>query len=371
MKRVCFLIGSLGKGGAEKVLVDTANTLCCEDLEISIISIEGGEIHEKELDPKIKYRSMITETNRIFRSIHYRLLVHCIPMSWIYRKYFLNEDYDYEVAFLEGLPTRILAQSKKVNYAWVHTNLKNNFDSVASYHSFSENAECYRRYKRIICVSASARDGFISRFGGSYPVTVRYNLLDEKEVRRKSTEVYQNILQWSKDRTHFVSVGRIVEEKGYDRLVRIAARLKERSRSVCFHIIGSGKEEKALRKQIDQMGLSEYVELNGFCPNPYPYIKNADAFVCSSREEGFSTVVTESLILGTPVITTDCSGMKEQFGEVNCGIIASNTEDALLKAIENYIQDSELRTRLKTGAKKRSSAFRIEERKKELLMLFE
>ncbi|MFQ6827736.1 MAG: glycosyltransferase [Faecalimonas sp.] len=51
--------------------------------------------------------------------------------------------------------------------------------------------------------------------------------------------------------------------------------------------------------------------------NPYKYIANSDMLVCSSYSEGFSSVVAESIIIGTPVLTTDCSGMREMLGEQN------------------------------------------------------
>ena len=67
-------------------------------------------------------------------------------------------------------------------------------------------------------------------------------------------------------------------------------------------------------------------------------MKNCDLYVCSSRSEGFSTSVTESLIVGTPVVTTLCSGMKEMLGENNeYGIVTENDEDALYEGIKKML----------------------------------
>ena len=62
----------------------------------------------------------------------------------------------------------------------------------------------------------------------------------------------------------------------------------------------------------------------------------SDLFVCSSISEGYSTAVTEALILGLPVVTTDCSGMNELLQGEKYGIITENSEATLLKVLNNY-----------------------------------
>ena len=78
----------------------------------------------------------------------------------------------------------------------------------------------------------------------------------------------------------------------------------------------------------------------GYKENPYKYLKNSDLFVCSSYFEGFSTAVTESIIVGTPVVTTNCSGMKEMLGKNNeYGIVVDNKEEALYKELKKILSD--------------------------------
>lgn len=50
----------------------------------------------------------------------------------------------------------------------------------------------------------------------------------------------------------------------------------------------------------------------GYNTNPDKFVKACDLYVCSSLSEGFSTSVTESLIVGTPVVTTLCSGIDDE-----------------------------------------------------------
>ena len=76
-------------------------------------------------------------------------------------------------------------------------------------------------------------------------------------------------------------------------------------------ILGDGEEREMLQHYICKKQLEDCVTLWGFQTNPYAFMTQSDLFVCSSISEGYSTAVTEALILGLPVVTTDCSGMNE------------------------------------------------------------
>ncbi len=54
------------------------------------------------------------------------------------------------------------------------------------------------------------------------------------------------------------------------------------------------------------LGITDHVELTGFVENPLPFMRAADAFVLSSRSEGFGNVLVEALGCGVPVVSTDC-----------------------------------------------------------------
>ena len=63
----------------------------------------------------------------------------------------------------------------------------------------------------------------------------------------------------------------------------------------------------------------------------------------SSFEEGFSTAATEALVVGTPVVTTLCSGMKEMLGENNeYGIIVENSSEGVYEGLKEVVSKPEL-----------------------------
>ena len=83
--------------------------------------------------------------------------------------------------------------------------------------------------------------------------------------------------------------------------------------------------------------------------------------VCSSRYEGFSTFITEGMILGKPVVTTDCTGMRELLGESEYGLIVENNEEALLEGMKKMLNDATLRDHYSAAAFNRGKMFSAKE----------
>ena len=107
-------------------------------------------------------------------------------------------------------------------------------------------------------------------------------------------------------------------------------------------LLGDGEQRSLLEQYIRDKNLETIVTLWGFQANPYPYLQQSDLFVCSSVSEGYSTAVTEALIIGLPVVTTACSGMDELLDNGTYGIITTNDEGALYEGVKRYFTHSDL-----------------------------
>jgi glycosyltransferase involved in cell wall biosynthesis len=108
-----------------------------------------------------------------------------------------------------------------------------------------------------------------------------------------------------KDRPVFVTAGRLVEMKDQRTLLRAFA-LHVRQHPSRLILLGSGPMLNGLRKLTGDLGIAEHVAFAGFVANPLPYMRAADAFVLSSRSEGFGNVLVEAMGCGTPIVSTDC-----------------------------------------------------------------
>src|SRR5690606_31133900 len=119
-------------------------------------------------------------------------------------------------------------------------------------------------------------------------------------------------------------------------------RLKEEKFEFKMLIIGDGPEYNNLLTKIKEYNLEQQIKLVGYDSNPYKYITRSDFVICSSKFEAYSTVITEALILATPVITTECSGMQELIGETNAGIITENSRNDLYLGLKKILNNQEL-----------------------------
>ncbi|MFL6711936.1 MAG: glycosyltransferase, partial [Sulfurifustis sp.] len=113
------------------------------------------------------------------------------------------------------------------------------------------------------------------------------------------------------DRPYVLHVGRFVRQKRHDVLLDAWSAVQT---THCLVLLT--KYEPTLAQMIEQRGLGHRVVIAGFQSNPYAWMLHADLLVLSSDHEGLSNVIIESLIVGTPVVSTDCpSGPREILGD--------------------------------------------------------
>lgn len=317
IKILFFVDTGLTGGGAERVLCNLANALDPERFQVTVMTLWPQD-SAPYLKPHVAYRSAYPTKNAFTQNL-YRLEA-ATGTAW--RR--LGSGYDLEIAYLEAGPTKVLASSRSgtKKLAWVHSDLRLRPDSAA----FTEkSAGWYPQFDRVVCVSENVRESFAALYGQTPPTAVLYNINDETEIREKADAFAPE----HSGLPTLCALGRLSPEKGFDLLIPVCARLKEDGIPFRLQILGDGPERSALEAQIREHQLEEQVQLLGFRDNPYPYIKAADLIVCSSRYEGFSTVITESLILGRPVITTPCAGMVELLGDSEYGMITDDLYQGL------------------------------------------
>lgn len=372
-KKILFMINSMYGGGAEKIFQTLLRNLPKDRYDITVYSVNECKIDYNYYPKYIKYKyifgsidenvgSFSNTITKIKNKIKLWMYEKC--SSTFFYKQVIKEKYDIEIAFIEGYATKIVSGSNNKNskkIAWVHIDLMENPWTEVAYKNLEEEKACYKKYDRILGVSEEVVKAFKQRMDIRDTVSVQYNPVDDVEINQKAE--MENI-QYSSDMKNFVTIGRLVDQKGYDRLLRVVNELRDRYK-FCIRILGEGTDRKQLEEYVKKHQLEDYVKLLGFKDNPYPYVKVADAFICSSRSEGFSTVATEAMILQKPIFTTDCAGMKELFGGYRCGIICENSEDALKDMLEEILLKENF-DEYRKDIKQRSEFFRLERRLEEI-----
>jgi glycosyltransferase involved in cell wall biosynthesis len=100
-------------------------------------------------------------------------------------------------------------------------------------------------------------------------------------------------------------------------------------------------------------------------------LKESDLFVCSSITEGYSTAVAEATIIGLPVLTTACTGMKELLEDGQYGIIVDNNDLGLENGLRDVLQHPEILQKYRERLKDRYQFFSVERRIQEIERIFD
>lgn len=368
-KKVLFLIGSLEGGGAEKTLTDLVENLDNKKYDITVVSIYDKGIYIDEIKKHAHYKSLLNshkkEGNLVdFLSNKIVQIMSRLPAQFLY-KLFIHDVYDIEIAYLEGMATKIIAGSNNKlskKYAWVHTDPQTHSWSTLSYKSLSNEKECYKKFDDIFCVSSDVRNSFEQKY--LVPAKVQLNVLNELNIIEKSNK---QIKDFTNPRTfRIITVGRLVAQKAYDRLLKVHKKLMDDGFVHELLIVGDGDQKELLTDFVKANDLEDSVKMLGFQSNPYQYMNASDLFVCSSIVEGYSTVATEAIILGLPVVTTNCAGMNDLLEDSVYGIITENSEEGLYEGLKTMLADGESYKHYKQKAKERSSAFKMTNRMSEL-----
>ena len=348
------MIHDLGQGGAERVLVNMVNNMDQRKFDITVQTIFDVGIHRKSLKPHIRYKSCFKKMVR--GNSH---LMKLFSPRFLYRT-LIREEYDIVVSYLEGPSARILSgcpyPSQKV--CWLHIELNDQKSVAEGFRSYREALDSYGSYDRLVAVSETVKQAFCVSSGfEKNRVCVLYNTNESGEIREKACCPVEDT-RFDPEGLTLCSVAKIMPSKGYDRLARVHKRLLDEGLLHRIYILGEGEQRAEIESYLRANHLENSFVFLGFQNNPYRYVARCSLYVCSSLREGFSTAVTEALIVGTPAISTRCSGAEELLGEHNeYGIVTENSEEGLYLGLKQLLSDPVLLSRYREKARERGERF--------------
>lgn len=337
MKNILFLMTDLEGGGAEKALISLLKAFDYSKYRVTLCLLFHRGIYLNDIPKQVKvvslFKSEDSSWNRKAVRKYYRHHNPIIYLILLHLK--LRRKYDVIISFMEGRPAMLhslIMNKSKRNVSWIHCDLINYHSSHTCYDAFVKERECYERMDKLVFVSQMAMNGFQQLYGLSTPKTYLYNIVDKENICRLAES-----FAISKSRFTITAIGNLYEVKGFDRLVRVAKQLKDDGYSCCFQIIGEGDERLNLERYINENKLNEEVKLLGFQTNPYPYLKESDLLLSTSRSEGLSYAICEALTLGIPVVATKTAGALELLDEGEYGVLVEHEVTSISEGVKKVI----------------------------------
>lgn len=202
---------------------------------------------------------------------------------------------------------------------WIHT------DPILADFDREYCRKLYKPFDKIVCVSNAVREKFNLFLPEYTDKTVTFhNVFDEQKTENLSRE----FIPFEKSDFDIVTVAREDNRsKRIDGIIRLCRKLKDEGISnFKWRVIGGGPSLEPNRELVKALAVEDVVLLEGEKSNPYPYIRTSDLFALYSAFEGFPMVIGETMILNTPILTTNYAAAKEQIPS-DKGRIASDDEE--------------------------------------------
>lgn len=324
--KVCFAFNHLGlDDGVARAAIGIANYLSKKkNIEVTLRPLFRFDNSSEEfIDRNVRIKPLLgfyfSGLAKVFK---------VFPKSILHYTIFGTKQYDLEIGFQHGIAT-VAVVSHGVDtlkhFVWMH-----GYDEGLALKKY------YLKADKIVCVSQHNANRLIKELGYSVPIDYCYNPLDNISIRNQGTEA----IDLERDTLPlFVSVGRLSEEKGYLRLIKIFEKIYNEGYRFTFWLIGDGPQKDLLLAEINKTHQNHNIFLLGKQDNPHKFTSKADVFVCSSYSEGYSTACTEAIMLGIPVITTDVPGGQEIINDSNAGMVVGIGDNELYNGLK-YVLDN-------------------------------
>ncbi len=369
-KKILLVSSSLSTGGLEKCLINLCDNFDYDKYEVDLYLFNEG----RDLLPKLnKNVNLLSDSpyyadvyNRSFGSSVKTLLKMGKVGLALYRigrflrirfgcKKFtqgdwknmkktmlkLNKHYDIAIGFEEGSACYYVADcvDADVKLGWIHTDIK----KINNNKKLDESA--FRKLDSVITVSQNSLRNLrevYPTFADKFKCIILPSLLNYDEVNSLAQESNKMI----GDELNILSVGRLVELKGFHLCVPACRRLLDEGYKIKWYVAGEGDFRKDIEAEIEKYGVKDSFILLGNCSNPYTYMNGADICVQPSSYEGYGMAVFEEKYFKKPVVVTDIPSYLEMITDMKNGVIVKRTSDEIYRGVKYLLDNPEDRLRI-------------------------
>lgn len=340
--KIIFLVSTMGPGGAERVAASLCNEWSRRKHSVHLIHTYSGNCDKfYKLNESIDVVCLSELVGLRNKSIYSRLL-RLLTIRKIIKK--LNAD-----VVISFLPNVNVATILLTRFTGIPVVVSERRDPSSQPMSILWEMACrlFYRFASAIVVQTEVVRSDIGKF---YP-------------RLKKVACIPNplpsdllLLQLNKNTGHrkvLLSLGRLSPEKQVDHIIRCFSKLATECREWDLHVYGDGPSRQELDRLTASLNLNDRILFKGRSSDPLGVMSQADAFVMTSRFEGFPNALLESMAMGLPCICYDCpSGPRDicRHG-ADALLIPPQDEEQLLHQMSQLLNDKKLRKDLGERAK--------------------
>lgn len=333
--KICILLGTLAGGGAERTAIYLTEYGIKNGWEIDIVTLTDTKFYEVPKGCNYIYLTKDSKRKNIFVRIK-----NAILRKYRFNKYIKENKPDILFPILFPAIIYTYGISKKIPVIGSERSgpqfLKNKLKI------FIRN-NLFKRCTGLIFQTQAAMDYYKQRFkfnGVVIPNAIGNAIAYEFD---KPCENRENKI---------VAMGRLVQEKNYETLIRAFDIIYQKYKDYRLDIYGAGAKKEELIEFAKQFGSFEAINFCGANPQALRLIYNAKCYVMSSISEGMPNALMEAMAIGVPVVSTDCpNGPSELIeNEENGLLVEMKNPGKMAEAIERYIIDETFANRMAKNA---------------------
>jgi len=327
MITILFITPNFTRGGAEKNILNIINQLDNKHFNIHLIICTSGTGYLNQLNKEIKIHCfkknstkaaiipLYKKLNLIAPNLVFTSAPHLTAIVLIYKKLF-NKKF-IKLSRIPTLPSNRLGEKS------LKTKVSNWL-----------NKKLLGQSTYIITQTPQMREEIVNTYEvNTQHVVVIKNIVDTTTIKKLANEPINLPSTYN-----YVASGTLYSAKGYDYLIKAFSKhVLNFPTDKLFILGGEGTEQgytDYLVSMINELNLTDSAYLVGHQSNPYKFYKNADAFVLSSIKEGYPNVVLENMVLGTPILATNCVDLKSTITEDIGIIVNKGSVEALINGLK-------------------------------------
>ena len=357
---VCInkLGSSSGLGGAERLVVDDINEMYTQGYPVCLLtlkkesefSVSDELVFPKENCQRINFGSLFNFTD---------WLKVC--------KYIKKEKPDIVLTHLWFSNTILRVVCKIAGVKNVISFEHNVYDTVKTKKMYFMDKLLQRYCRKILAVSSAVKESLLKHGINEEKIVVVNNGIVISKYNKSFNSDLKEKLGIPKETFVFLSIGRLISQKGMDVLIRAFEKVSGNS---VLLIVGQGPDENMLKKLAKDLNLENRVHFMGVRSDISDILSISDSFVLASRYEGLGIAVLEAMAGRKPIIISDFPAGKDMIESGKSGLVVEReNEEDLAKAMQKIIDNPELRNNLADEAYKKVQEFSIEEHVNKILSL--